>query len=260
MKLNGLFQEHRSTGFWNYIKSHRRLNTHSLLSTADFTGQYSKTMADDGILTESQERIKSTVEDYRNRNAEVKSNDLISHQAVRTLVANLKHGSCPGHDGISAEHLRFGESDAFYRRLAVLYTAIIQHCVVPENFTIGLIIPVLKKATLNPNSTDSYRPITLTTTHAKIVEMHLGPEDKACEHQYGFRKDRGTYLPGSIINDTLQYYKTTQTPLFICSLDAEKYFDRIWQHGLFSKLKDILPAPVWILCYRWYTALKACVK
>jgi len=119
---------------------------------------------------------------------------------------------------------------------------------------------VLKKATLNPNSPQNYRPITVSSTHSKVLEMFLEPEDIACDHQYGFEKGRGTYLPCILLNDTLQYYKSTGSHLFVCSLDAEKCFDKIWHRGLLHKLKDILPVADWLLTYRWYENLKACVK
>ena len=37
----------------------------------------------------------------------------------------------------------------------------------------GTVIPVLKKPTLNASMPENYRPITLSSTHAKMVEMFL---------------------------------------------------------------------------------------
>ena len=41
---------------------------------------------------------------------------------------------------------------------------------VPKLFTTGLIVPILKKSTLNPNVAQNYRPITLSSIHSKMVE------------------------------------------------------------------------------------------
>ena len=42
------------------------------------------------------------------------------------------------------------------------------------------------------------------------------------------------------------------SPLYICSLDAEKCFDSIWHDALLYKLWEKLPLHHWLLMYRWY--------
>jgi hypothetical protein len=50
------------------------------------------------------------------------------------------------------------------------------------------------------------------------------------------------------------------SPVFICTLDAEKCFDAIWHDGLFMKLADFLSPQNWLLLRRWYRALRAVVR
>jgi len=77
---------------------------------------------------------------------------------------------------------------------------------------------------------------------------------------FKWAKNRGVAMPSTIINDVIQHCKMEKTPLFICSLDAEKCFDRIWHAGLFYKLMDKIPVQDWLLFYRWYKDLKAVVR
>ena len=56
------------------------------------------------------------------------------------------------------------------------YSQILSHGLVPESFTSGVIIPVLNKPTLNPSISGNYRPITLSTTHAKLIELLMLPK------------------------------------------------------------------------------------
>ena len=68
---------------------------------------------------------------------------------------------------------------------------------------------------------------------------------------------RSTYL--RYINEWYYYYYK-KSPLFSCSLDAEKCFDSIWHKGLFYKLRDRIPPDHWLLLYRWYCGLNATVR
>lgn len=130
----------------------------------------------------------------------------------------------------------------------------------PSTLTIGLIVPVIKKPSLDPNSPSSYRPITLSSTHAKLVELIMLPKDSASPSQFGFRTGRGTTHATSLLNDVIYYFKDGGSPVYICSLDAEKCFDKLWHDALMYKLWGVLEIPYWILLYKWYRKLQASVR
>ena len=95
---------------------------------------------------------------------------------------------------------------------------------------------MLKKSTLNPNSPESYRPVTLSSVNSKLLEAMLMPADEVDDTQFGFRSGRSTGLACTLLNDTLAYARAKDTPIYMCSLDAEKCFDKIWHAGLMFKL------------------------
>ena len=45
----------------------------------------------------------------------------------------------------------------------------------------------------------------------------------------------------SLMNDSGIFCKINNTPLYVCSLDAETCFDKIWHNGLFYKVHSKLP-------------------
>ena len=49
--------------------------------------------------------------------------------------------------------------------------------------------------------------------------------DGAHENQFGFRTGTGTASACSFLNDLMQYCRFNGSPMFICSLDAERYFN-----------------------------------
>ena len=54
--------------------------------------------------------------------------------------------------------------------------------------------------------------------------------------------------------------KYQDSPLYVCSLEAEKCFDNICHTYLFYKLIDKLPPNHWVLCYKWYRNLNASIR
>ena len=80
----------------------------------------------------------------------------------------------------------------------------------------------------HPNISGNYRPITLSTTHAKLIELLMLPKDDSCPSQFGFRDNRGTTLAAALFNDVTSYFRHRGSPVYTCSLDAEKCFDSIW--------------------------------
>ena len=63
---------------------------------------------------------------------------------------------------------------------------------VPTCFSTGVIIPILKKATLDPNIPKNYRPITLSSIYSKLFEAVVMPDVDLNSNQFGFRKGCGT--------------------------------------------------------------------
>ena len=49
---------------------------------------------------------------------------------------------------------------------------------VPKLFTTGVIIPVIKKSTLDPSVVKNYRPITISSIHTKAIESFIIPLPK----------------------------------------------------------------------------------
>ena len=93
----------------------------------------------------------------------------------------------------------------------------------------------------------NFRPISLSSAHAKLLELFLIPEDKAADVQFGFRKGGGTAMGCALLHDAASYFISANSPLYISSLDAEKCFDSLLHDGLFYKLYSVLPIFHWML-------------
>ena len=171
-------------------------------------------------------------------------------------IMRLLHGV----DGITAEHINNGKCTILSQLLSSLYSFIISFTCIPSSFCNGIVVPILKKPTLNPNQTENYRPITISTTFSKLLGLMLIPHTDICDTQLGFREGRGTSFGTRLLSDSINYFKYQDSPLYVCSLDAEKCFDNICHTYLFYKLIDKLPPNHWVLCYKWYRNLNASIR
>lgn len=81
---------------------------------------------------------------------------VISARMVRRYISSLNNGCSPGKDGIMAEHLKYATDSHVTVLLGCMPTMCIQFHVVPKSLTKGILIPILKKATLDPSAPGYY--------------------------------------------------------------------------------------------------------
>lgn len=259
--INNLYNKRQMKAFWNKLKRHQQGKVCSTLSAENLAQFYKTIMSDDGELTDAQTDIKNSVHNYSTKNSNYSTTDVvIEPDLVKRLVKSLKQGTSPGCDGITVEHLTYGMSHTLASILAQLYSVALSHAIVPHVFASGLIIPIIKKPSSDPNEPSNFRPITLSSVHSKIVELIIMPSPDISNCQFGFRENRGTSFVNSTINDCAAYFKAKRSPMFLCSLDAEKCFDSIWHDALLYKLIPILPLHIWLFVHRWYKMSKAVVR
>ena len=113
--------------------------------------------------------------------------------------------------------------------------------IIPVSVLMGWLYMYLfwKKSTLNSNVAANYRPITISSTFSKLLELQLIPQSDIAHTQFGNRKKMGTGFGCSLLSDVFSYFKCKDSPLYMCSLDAEKCFDIVCHKSLFYKLCEM---------------------
>ena len=142
--------------------------------------------------------------------------------------------------------------------LCNLFTLCFKFGVVPDSFNNGILVPLLKKSTLDPSIAKNYRPVVLSTVFSKIMEMYIlaqCADYKYNDYQFGFISGRGTQTAIELANDVLEYCNYNEFAVFVCNLDAEGAYDDIPHPTLFMKSMNIIPDMSWKLLYRWYNQI-----
>ncbi|PIK45564.1 hypothetical protein BSL78_17579 [Apostichopus japonicus] len=128
--------------------------------------------------------------------------------------------------------------------LAILFNKSLDEGIVPDDWRAANVIPIFKKG--SKHDPCNYRPVSLTSTACKILEMlikdaiikHLDDHQLLKDTQHGFTKGRST------LSNLLTFleYVTNEVdkgyPVDVVYLDFAKAFDKVAHKRLVSKIES----------------------
>jgi len=256
--------------FWKEVKKLGKSGANSLASSIDGAVGENNIC---NIWKDHYENLLNSNTDFKDK-TEVLNNINLSHMKeknvtftnadVKVAIKNLKMGKSAGFDGIFAEHFKYAD-DIICTYLSMLFNAMIMHGYIPNSIMYTIIVPIVKDKKALLNSKDNYRPVALTSIISKILEIVLlnliEDELQSNFNQFGFKKKLGADICIFSLQQIIEFYKSQNTPVYVCFLDASKAFDRVNHWTLFKKLlKRKLPILIVRLIVFWYTKQECCVR
>lgn len=123
-----------------------------------------------------------------------KSLSCFSAKQVSKVIIKMGKGKSPGHDSLSIEHLK--HAGVHLRRLLAMFlTLCISHSYLPTNI-MKRVVPIVKNSAGYISDPSNYRPISLATVIAKVLDSLLEKElDNILQlhdAQFGFRPKLST--------------------------------------------------------------------
>lgn len=176
---------------------------------------------------------------------------------IAAIVRTMSRGKSPGYDSLSIEHLQHAGAH-LPRVLALLLNFCVSHSYLPDNMTKTVVVPLVKNKTGDAADIKNYRPISLATIVAKVLDSML---DKQLEKyltlqdaQFGFKAGLSTETAVLCLKHTVRYYTDRKTPVFACFLDLSKAFDLVSYRVLWEKLYHDTEMPIELIqLFRyWY--------
>ena len=217
-------------------------------------------------VTELDEKFSNAYVNLRSTHSDECECDkyVFSLENVFDAVLSLKKGKSADDDGITAEHFLCAPYNVFVK-LMHLFNAMLRHAFVPNQFTFGSIIPILKDHHGNRGDVNNYRGITISPIASKILEHALkivfGKFFDSSPWQFGFKRKSSTTHALYCLKETVDYYINNGSRVFCAFLDASKAFDRLVHSGLFLKLIDTgVPLIFLELIMHWYGNLQCRVN
>ena len=103
-----------------------------------------------------------------------------------------------------------------------------------------IIISLVKNKSGDTSDVNNYRPIALVMVASKIFEIVLLELMKSyldiTDNSFGFKTGHSADHCIYVFKNVIQYYRSYNSPVYMCFLDASKAFDRVNHWTLFRKL------------------------
>ena len=148
--------------------------------------------------------------------------------------------------------------------ISLLLNTILNFCVIPNNFNMSVIKPILKDTRKLGFDVNNLRPISVSNCLSQIFEKIIVKTNPALLNiscnQFGFRKGLSTVHPLFILKEASIWCKNDNTPCYVASLDAEKAFDTLWRAGMIHKIMNKMDKNLWLVLYVYYKSSSGFLK
>jgi len=149
--------------------------------------------------------------------------------------------------------------------LALVFNCMIIHGFMPDKIMDTLLSPIVKDKKGKLADSDNYRPLAITCVASKILELLILDRYemllKSTDNQFGFKAKHSTDLCIFTLKQVIDYYKSMNSAVYLCFLDASKAFDKVNHWKLFEKLLlRNVPYIIVRLLVVWYQTQKFYVQ
>jgi len=190
---------------------------------------------------------------------------MLSVEDVDYVIRNImKCGKAAGADNLTLEHIIYSHP-SIVLHLCNLFNLMLKHGYVPDQFGRGIVIPLVKDKNGDVTNSQNYRGITVSPVMSKIFEscllLKFEPFLYSSELQLGFKKGVGCGPALFMFQQTVKYFTSRNSTMFITAVDASKAFDRLDHCKLINKLRDRnLPSCFVRVISSWYSKLYSVVR
>jgi exonuclease III len=200
-------------------------------------------------------QIESELDEMRKDKAML--SEPIDMKELNNAIDQMNTHSAPGDDQIHNIYFK-RMPEKFKSHIVKLFNLSLEYSIIPSSWRNSLITMIGKKTqdAMNP---DSYRPISLTSCFAKLLErivsnrIYTFVESKNLFHesQSGFRKHRSTIDNLTLLTQKIAETLNRKKKLCAIFFDISKAFDKLWRSGISYKMYKLNISPILV---KWVEA------
>ena len=184
---------------------------------------------------------------------------------IKEAIKGMDKTKAPGEDGITSDILKCAFS-LLPLSTTALYNGCLRAACFPKRWKRAIIIPIIKPGKENSNDIAKYRPISLISTLAKVLErvlmgriMHyLHSHNLLSQNQYGFTPQTSTIDAVMDLKHYIQRSMDEGQYAALISLDVQGAFDAAWWPRILYSLKKLkCPKNLYNLCGNYFSGRSA---
>ena len=187
----------------------------------------------------------------------------VTFAEIQEIVKKLANNKAVGLDSIPNEFYKAAPPNILIM-LSILFNSFLNHAFLPNAIMNVLIVPLLKGKLKDPTDSSNYRPIAIATAASKLFEAIIFERMEkflhTSDHQFGFKPKHSTEMCVFALKEIIHYYRSLNTPVYLCFVDIKSAFDRVSYWKLLSKLVDRgVPLLIVQVLKYWFSTQALCV-
>lgn len=195
---------------------------------------------------ESTDKVKDILLDINSR---ITANDgveinKISETLILNVISKLNSGKTDSTHNWSTDAIKCGDK-VLASHICNLFKSYLTHGYISNLFLDCSLSPIVKDANASKTTSDNYRLIGISSIMLKILDyiiLSLFSESfESINLQFGFQKNCSTTMCTWTLLETINYFTSRGSSVFVCLLDLSKAFDTIKHDILFKKLSEKIP-------------------
>ena len=163
----------------------------------------------------------------------------VSSQMVSKAINSLSSGKDDETYYMYSDHFLHA-TNLVINALSQLITAMIKHGITSKLVNKAVIKPIPKNKQRSLSESSNYRAICKNTIISKILDyiliQQLENKLQTSPYQFAYKSGFSTSLCSFLVAETIQYYRSRGSNVYMLSLDATKAFDKVQYTKLFKLL------------------------
>ena len=259
--LNKTAQQLANNSYRDFWKTIKKLKGNEKVSAKVIDNNYTDATIVDNFRS-IYSALYDSVEDNNLNATKVKINDLVKNKCNKNKCDSKCHKVSSEKIKDAIKCLNSGKDDETYniytdnfihatdlahQILGQLVTTMLIHGTADELINKSIIKPIPKNKQKSLSDSKNYRAISKNSIISKIIDHVLinliGEKINTTDYQFAYKADFSTSLCSFLVAETISYYRSRGSNVFMLSLDASKAFDRVQHSKMFETLisKDVCP-------------------